>query len=257
MTETMISRWIAVDDMEIHRVNRKAREVTAYATFFSQPAEIHDKHGHYFEEINRAAFNRTISHGIGRVQVYYNHGYDLTGRPNVLGAVPIATPVDIRPDGRGLLTISRYNDGEVADAVLAAWEGGQIRGQSFNGRVHQDREIGQREGIPHIERMELGLKEYGPTPSPAYDGDGLVMIRTKDDLAELVRSMIQDIAVGTPQASPTASDTSAPGTSGHSAEDQDPAVGHSSRTRQLAQLKLKAARITKTGVRHAPSPPVG
>jgi hypothetical protein len=39
MTETLISRWVAIDDMEIHRVNRKAREVTAYATFFGQPAD--------------------------------------------------------------------------------------------------------------------------------------------------------------------------------------------------------------------------
>lgn len=256
MTDKLISRWVAVDDMEIHRVNRKAREVTAYATFFGQPAEIRDKHGHYFEEINRAAFNRTISHGIGRVQVYYNHGYDLTGRPNILGAVPVATPLEIRPDGRGLLTISRYNDGDVADAILAAWEGGQIKGQSFNGRVHADREIGEKGGLPHIERMELGLKEYGPTPSPAYDGDGLVMIRSQDDLAELVRSMIQDIAAGTPQAPPIAPSTTGDPAVRPSVTVTDPASGHSSRTRQLAQLKLKAARIT-TGVRHAPSPPIG
>lgn len=240
--DKIISRWVAVDDMEIHRVNRKAREVTAYATFFGQPAEIRDKHGHYFEEINRAAFNRTISHGIGRVQVFYNHGYDLTGRPNMLGAVPIATPSDIKADGRGLLTISRYNDGEVADAVLAAWEGGQIKGQSFAGRVYQDREIGQREGIPHVERTELGLREYGPTHSPAYDGDGLVMIRSQDDLAELVRSMIRDIATGTPSAPPAAGTTgataSAPGT-----EDEDSTSGHSSRNARVARARAARMRM--------------
>jgi HK97 family phage prohead protease len=238
----LISRWVAIDDMEIHRVNRKAREVTAYATFFGQPTEIRDKHGHYFEEINRAAFNRTISHGIGRVQVFYNHGYDLTGRPNMLGAVPIATPSSIKPDARGLLTISRYNDGEVADAVLAAWEGGQVKGQSFSGRVYQDREIGEREGIPHVERTELGLREYGPTHSPAYDGDGLVMIRSQDDLAELVRSMIQDIAAGTHTAPPAGSTTGAtadaPG-----AEDEDSTSGHSSRNARVARARAAKIRL--------------
>jgi HK97 family phage prohead protease len=243
MSDKLISRWIAVDDMEIHRVNRKAREVTAYATFFGQPAEIRDKHGHYFEEINRSAFNRTISHGIGRVQVYYNHGYDLTGRPNILGAVPVATPTDIRPDGRGLLTISRYNDGDVADAILAAWEGGQIRGQSFSGRVHQDRELGQREGLSHIERMELGLKEYGPTPTPAYDGDGLVMIRSQDDLAELVRSMIQDIAAGTPQASPAAGTNDGTPSGPPAGTQTDPADGHSSHNRNLARARANKLRL--------------
>jgi HK97 family phage prohead protease len=229
MTDQLISRWVAIDDFDIKR-DRKGREVTAYATFFGQPSEIRDKHGHYWEEINRSAFNRTVSHGIGRVQVYYNHGYDLSGRPNILGAVPIATPVDIRADGKGLLTISRYNDSQVADAVLAAWEGGQIRGQSFNGRVHQDRELGKRDGIPHIERMELGLKEYGPTPTPAYDGDGLVMIRSQDDLAELVRSMIQEIAAGTHNAPPAAgtNDGTPPGPP--AGTETDPTTGHSDRS---------------------------
>lgn len=236
MNERYIARVVALDDFDIKRVNRKAREVTAYATFFGQPAKIRDKHGHYWEEINRAAFNRTISHGVGRVQVFYNHGYDLTGRPNMLGAVPVATPQQIKPDGRGLLTVSRYNDGELADAILAAWEGGQIKGQSFSGRVYQDREVGQRDGIPHIERTELGLKEYGPTHSPAYEGDGLVMIRSQDDLAELVRSMIQDIAAGTPLAPPTDSTTSAT-PAGPGAEETDSAVGHSTRNARVARAR--------------------
>lgn len=241
MADKLISRVVALDDFDIKRVNRKAREVTAYATFFGQPTEIRDKHGHYWEEINRSSFNRAISHGIQRVQVFYNHGYDLTGRPNILGAVPIASPQSIKPDGRGLLTVSRYNDGELSEAVLAAWEGGQIRGQSFAGRVYQDRVIGQREGLDHVERTELGLKEYGPTHSPAYDGDGLVMIRSQDELAELVRSMIQDIAAGTPLASPEESTTSAT-PSGPGAEDEDPAESHSRFARE--RLALKRRRIT-------------
>lgn len=207
MSDRLISRWVAIDDMEIHRVNRKAREVTAYATFFGQPAEIRDKHGHYWEEINRAAFNRTLSHGIGRVQVFYNHGYDLSGRPNILGAVPIASPTSITPDRKGLLTVARYNDGEVADAVLAAWEGGQIRGQSFSGKVYQDRVKGNRGGLEHIERTELGLREFGPTHSPAYEGDGLVMMRS--DLEDLIRGMVSTLIdpTGTPLAAPVGNST--------------------------------------------------
>jgi HK97 family phage prohead protease len=249
IVDKFISRWVAIDDMEIHRVNRKAREVTAYATFFGQPAEIRDKHGHYFEEINRAAFNRTLSHGFGRVQVFYNHGYDLSGRPNILGAVPIASPTDIKPDGKGLLTISRYNDGEVADAVLAAWEGGQIRGQSFSGKVYQDRTKGSRDGLEHIERTELGLKEFGPTHSPAYDGDGLVMMRA--DLEELVRSMIPSLinTAGTPPASPAASTTRAT-PSGPGAEDEDSGPAHSSHARE--RLTLKRRRLTG-GLDNAPT----
>lgn len=246
MAESIL-RTIPLDDFDIKR-NVSGRTVTAYAAVFGQPTEIRDKHGHYWEEINRAAFNRTISHGIDRVNVFYNHGYDLSGRPNGLLAVPFATPVEIRPDGRGLLTVSRYNDGDLADAILAAWEGGQIKGQSFSGSVHQTRERGKRDSIPHIERTELGLREYGPTYSPAYTGAGLVMIRSQDDLAELVRSMIQEIATGTPSAPLVASGgTSIPGPS----TTTDPAAGHSSRNHLRArQLALKARRLTTTGVRH-------
>lgn len=247
--DKLISRWVAIDDMEIHRVNRRAREVTAYATFFAQPAEIRDKHGHYFEEINRSAFNRTISHGISRVQVFYNHGYDLSGRPNILGAVPIASPTSIKADSRGLLTIARYNDGEVADAVLAAWEGGQIRGQSFAGKVYADREIGERDGLPHIERTELGLREFGPTHSPAYDGDGLVMMRA--DLEELVRSILPTLIdpAATPSAPARGSSTgSTPPGSG--TEDTD-SRSHSGHARE--RLTLKRRRLTG-GMTDAPTP---
>lgn len=242
--DRMISRVYALDDVDIKRVDRKGREVTAYAAVFGQPAEIRDKHGHYWEEINRSAFNRTLSHGVSRVQVFYNHGYDLTGRPNMLGAVPVASPVRVEPDGRGLITVSRYNDGELADAILAAWEGGQIRGQSFSGKVYQDRKIGQRSGIDHIERTELGLREYGPTHSPAYEGAGLVMIRSNDDLAELVRSMIHELA-GTQPASPA----SPGGTSPDLAAPTDSGQAHSSRNTR-ALLALKRKRLTLTGVRH-------
>lgn len=244
MSERLISRWVAIDDVDIHRVNRKMREVTAYATFFGQPTEIRDKHGHYWEEINRSSFNRTLSHGIARVQVFYNHGYDLSGRPNILGAVPIASPVSIKPDGRGLLTVSRYNDGEVADAVLAAWEGGQIKGQSFSGKVYQDRVKGQRDGLEHIERTELGLREFGPTHSPAYDGDGLVMMRS--DLEDMIRAIVPTLIdpAGTPLASPPGSTTSTT-PPGPGADDVDSALGHSSLRDRYA---LRVKRMKALGV---------
>jgi len=223
MPVELIERTFELDDFEVKRSDSRGRTVTAYAAVFDQETEIRDQHGHYWEGIHRSSFNRTLTRGIERVGVYYNHGYDLSGKPNGLLAVPFATPLEIKPDGRGLLTISRYNDGELADAVLAAWEGGQIKGQSFRGRVFDSRKRGRRAGVERIERTELGLKEYGPTPTPAYDGAGLVAIRSRQDLEELVRSMISDIT-GTPSASPANSATSAtaePGTSGGSVAEGD------------------------------------
>jgi len=237
MPTELIERMFEHDDFEIKR-DRTGRTVTAYAADFGQEAEIRDQHGHYWEGINRAAFNRTLSHGINRVKVFYNHGYDLTGKPNGLLAVPFATPVEVKPDGRGLLTISRYNDGDLADAVLAAWEGGQITGQSFRGRVYQSRERGKRGNLPRIERMELGLKEYGPTHSPAYEGAGLVAIRSQEDLAELIRSMISDIT-GTPTGA--APETEAITPAGPDGAGDSSADGHSSRTRARRNAMLLRA----------------
>lgn len=191
-----IDRTYTITDLDIVRTDRAGRTVTAYAAVFDQEAEISDQFGHYVETIHRSAFNRAISHGITRINVFYNHGYDLSGKPNMLGAVPIATPREVKPDGKGLLTRSHYNDGELADAVLAAWAGGQITGQSFRGAIYQTENRGKRGALKHLERRELGLKEYGPTHSPAYAGAGLVAIRSQDELTELVRSMISTM-IGT------------------------------------------------------------
>lgn len=241
----MIDRTYAVSDLDITRTDRAGRTVTAYAAVFGQDAEIQDVHGHYIERIHRSAFNRAISRGVERVSVFYNHGYDLSGKPNMLGAVPIATPVEIRPDGKGLLTISRYNDGELADAVLAAWEGGQITGQSFRGAVQDSKDHGRQGRLRVIERTQLGLKEYGPTHSPAYVGAGLVAIRSQDELAEMMRSMISEMigaASVTDQARTLAADerTAGNGTPG------DLPTGHSSRTR--ARRNLQRVRALELGV---------
>jgi HK97 family phage prohead protease len=233
-----IDRTYEITDLDIVRTDRAGREVTAYAAVFDQEAEISDQFGHYTESIHRGAFNRAISHGIARVNVFYNHGYDLSGKPNMLGAVPIATPVEIKADSRGLLTRSRYNDGELADAVLAAWAGGQVTGQSFRGAIYQSHETPGRGRLKHIERRELGLREYGPTHSPAYAGAGLVAIRSQDDLAVLIRSMISSM-IGTPPGqvdSPIQEDDSAPAGNvpGDSADD-----GHSSRTRAQYAMRMR------------------
>lgn len=238
----MIARTFTVDDFEVKRSSPRGRTVTAYAAVFGQDAEIMDAHGHYIERIHRSAFNRAISHGIQRVGVFYNHGYDLSGKPNMLGAVPIASPLEITPDGKGLLTVSRYNDGELADAVLAAWEGGQITGQSFRGGVFQHKTVGRQGALKIIERTELGLKEYGPTHSPAYEGAGLVAIRSQEELAELIRSMISDMT-GTPKAPPVTSGTPDPGP----ATTGDSHTVHSSRTR--ARQILLRAKAAELGVR--------
>lgn len=185
MTELYARSW-ALDDIEILRGadgHGDGRTVKAYAAVFDTPAEIQDQHGHYMEQIDRRAFNRQLGLGIQRVHVLYNHGLTAHGTPaSGTGSVPIGSPVDIKADSRGLLTVTRYNRSELADHVLEAIRNGDIRGYSFRGRIFKSNpermpRATRSGGLPTIVRTELGLSEYGPTPSPAYLDAGILAIR--------------------------------------------------------------------------------
>ena len=81
--------------------------------------------------------------------------------------------MDIKADARGLRTVTRFNKSELADAVLEAIRAGDLKGYSFRGRIFKSSPEAlprTRRGaaLPTVTRLELGLTEYGPTPSPAY-----------------------------------------------------------------------------------------
>jgi len=180
------ARSWALDDIQILRAGDgygDGRTVEAYAAVFDTPAEISDQHGHYNEVIARTAFNKTLQEGIGRVKVFYHHGMTLHGTPSGgESSVPIGSPLDIRADGRGLRTITRYNRSSLADAVLEAIRSGDIPGYSFRGRIFKStparvpRSTSGR--LATVTRTELGLTEYGPTPSPAYPDAGILAMRS-------------------------------------------------------------------------------
>jgi len=181
------------------------RTVEAYAAVFERPTEISDVHGHYQEVIDRTAFNRTLSHGIDRVGVYYHHGMTLHGTPSDLGSVPIGRALEVRPDRRGLLTVTRYNKSDLADAVLESIRNGDIRGYSFRGpiiRSNPRRPPRVRAGapLPLWRHMELGLGEFGPTPSPAYVEAEIMALRSSR-IAEVLAAAglaITDVSSSTP-----------------------------------------------------------
>lgn len=175
-----ITRTVPLLDYEIAR-DGDGRTVTAYAAAFGNLYEVRDGDGHYDEKINPAAFNRTIKRGaVKTAQVHYNHGLTLWGTPSDRYSMPLGTPEDIRADGRGLLTVTRYAKTELGDEVLELWRAGAIRGQSFRGQVYRSsRPTVGPSGRPIIERLELGLREYGPTPNPANAEATVVAIRSQ------------------------------------------------------------------------------
>lgn len=187
----MYARSWALDDIQILRAADgygDGRTVEAYAAVFGVPTEITDRHGHYYEVIDRNAFNMQLGLGVDRVGVFYHHGMTIHGTPSDLGSVPIGSPVEIRADKKGLRTITRYNTTPLAESVLDAIRNGDIRGYSFRGRIFKSNPLRvprvTRGGkLPTITRTELGLTEYGPTPTPAYAEAGILAMRALQMLA--------------------------------------------------------------------------
>lgn len=243
MIETYARTW-DLDDIEIQR-GGDGRTVTAYAAVFGQDAEIRDQHGHYIERIDARAFAKTLQEQRPeRIGVLYNHGFDATGRPNMLGSVPIGTPIEIKADGRGLLTVTRYNKSEMADAVLAAIEGGQVRGQSFRGRIFKSTKA-RGERLPVITRTELGLREYGPTHAPAYEGAGILAVRSASELEEMLRTMISSMIPGTALAA-AAEESSTPTREPETGE-SDPHSRRAKAARNAMVMRARAMGVIANG----------
>lgn len=250
--ELTYARTWAVDDIVV-RSGGDGRTVEAYAAVFDTPAEIHDQHGEYIEVIDRAAFNRTLAHGISRVGVFYHHGMTLYGTPSDLGSVPIGKPLEVAPDARGLRTVTRFNGSQLADAALEAIRNGDIAGYSFRGRIIQPKPAGRisrnRDGsLRTIVRTELGLTEYGPTPTPAYSGAGILAVRSAQTLAADLAALADEqrdelirLLAATPDVDP-AVDTATP-VPGPGAEDP-PQQRHSGRLAIVrARQRMDAIRL--------------
>jgi phage head maturation protease len=159
--------------------------------------------------LDRAVFNRAISDSApagGRanwkVGVFYNHGMTLMGTPSDRHSMPIGIPLEIKVEPRGLLTVTRYSRSTLADEILDNIREGSISGYSFSGAFRRSTPAKPRGGwrpdnaggLTTVRRLESTLREYGPTPFPAYATASVVGMRA----AELLQygytpQQVQDI----------------------------------------------------------------
>jgi HK97 family phage prohead protease len=248
-------RSFPLEDIRV-RAGGDGRTVEAYAAVFDTPTEIHDQDGHYLESIDRRAFDRTLqgaapagSRSTWNVQVLYNHGRTLMGTPSDRNSLPIGTPVEVRADSRGLLTVTRYNKTGLADEVLEAIRSGSVSAQSFSGGFgRSDPGRAPRMGwrpdaggkLKTVRRQEIALREYGPTPFPAYPDAAVVGVRAEQflslygQLSEEERERLADmLRTGTPLETPAEGDPAGPPATGDPAPAgpaaEDPPKGHSAR----------------------------
>ncbi len=200
-TPVKFDRDFPLEDISI-RAGGDGRTVDAYAAIFETPVPIHDADGDYIEVIDPAAFNRILpklapqgSRANWRVGVFYNHGMTIHATPSERGSMPIGIPLEIKVDQRGLFTRTRYHKGELADQVLEAIREGSLSGYSFSGRFDRSTPPTPRGGfkpgrggLPVVRRTESTLREYGPTPFPAYPDAGVTAVR-----ADLVTAQLDQI----------------------------------------------------------------
>lgn len=211
-------RWWPLEDIEISRAHNDGRTVVALAAVFDEPYPVSDQYGDYDELVERSAFNKWLADGgVTRAMCLYNHGMTVHGSPSDMYSVPLGRPLEITPDGRGLKTITRYNDGPDVDRVLEAIRNGAIRGQSFRGRIVRSTPNNRRYSIANgkrttVTRHELGLTDYGPTPSPVAAGAEILAIRsllglgTDEQLAEFIRANTSTTPTGPETTSTTSTE---------------------------------------------------
>jgi HK97 family phage prohead protease len=258
-------RAVALDDIRI-RAGGTGRTVEAYAAIFDEPAEIVDQDGHYYEMNDRTAFNRSIAHHQGSFPVVYHHGMTLAGTPSERGSVPIGVSTEVRVDKHGVLTVSEYGRTPLADEVLEQIRLGSVKAQSYGGRfVRSDPRRpsgGFRKGadgrLRTVTRLEVAMREFGPTPFPAFAGAAITGIRAQqvlgalltapaDRRAALLDQLDQFDHLATPLDEVDSAEVDATGTpddpdSAEPATD-DPAPRHS-RSIPLS-MRIRAARIAR------------
>ena len=237
-------RAFPLEDISV-RSGGDGRTVEAYAAVFDRSVPIRDNQGEYMEVIAPGAFKRTIGHRGTNFGVFYNHARGIHGQPSDLFSLPLGTPLEVREDARGVVTVTRYNKNPLADQVLESIRNGDIRGQSFSGSfIHSDPKpprYGFRAAddgtLTTVTRTEIAMREYGPTPFPAYDDAAIVGVRAM--LADLLtpEQLAQILAFSTRGSGP---DDGAhhPDNSGSVAEDSP--AGHS--VRQWTPTQREIAR---------------
>jgi len=175
-----IERYMPLTDLAVRSVGG-GNIIDAYAAAFSPvESEIRDHEGHYIEQIDRSAFDRTIQQrGISAVGVIFNHGKTIHGTPSERFSMPYGKPIAIVADQHGLMTSTEVSRTELGEEILQLVNDGVIKGQSFSGATYktETRKNIARGGLPTKVRMELGLREYGLTPFPSYDDAHVVAVR--------------------------------------------------------------------------------
>lgn len=142
---------------------------TLYGYFarFNEPTEINNPvEGHFIERIAPGAFTKTLQERGRSIPVLFHHGLD-----PAIGMRPLGVPSVVRQEDTGVYAEVPLDDTSYNRDLAASLRSGAL-GQSFRFRPITARDTWTKaaDGMPEVTRGEVVLREFGPTPIPAYSG---------------------------------------------------------------------------------------
>src|SRR5829696_2650781 len=234
------------------RSDGSGRVVESYFAVFDKPAEVRDQDGHYYEVNARSLFTKTLADRGLNFPVFYNHARTLDGTPSGEFSLPIGVPLEISPDERGVFNAVCYLENPLADHVLGGIRSRAIRGMSFSGHYLKSTKSRpyKRGALPVITRHEMKLREFGPTPIPAFAEAEILGFRAQQflgvllaaDADERLRLLQQFEGLSTLAIEPASLFGGTP--PGAATLADEPGVTHSARSIPLG-ARVRAARIAR------------
>ena len=177
-----------------------------YGAVFSQSTRIDSWEGLFDEQIDRSAFEKTLSERTPVLQ--FDHGRD-----PATGTVPIGSIKEIRGDDHGLFVQARLHDNARVEPIRQAIASGSVDGMSFRFQVIRDAWDESSE-VPMRTLKEVSLLEVGPVVFPAYAGASvgvrsILATLPEDERAALIEEIRQAILLDVPDVDAAVLGTSA------------------------------------------------
>jgi phage head maturation protease len=136
---------------------------------FNRWAEIDSPvEGHFMERIAAGAFAKTVRENFSNIRAILSHGKDPSLGQTVLGKIESITEGADGASAR--INLFRSVPGLLLDGLRAGVYGASFRGDALQSKVvsRPKRSDHNPKGLPEITRLEIRLRDVGPTPFAAY-----------------------------------------------------------------------------------------
>ena len=137
---------------------------------FNRWQEISDAQGRYLERLSPGVFRKSLKERFAGIRAVLSHGKDPSLGSTVLGKI-----AEIREEAEGAIArvnLFRAVPELLLDGLRAGVYGASFRGEPIKSETNWHPGISRHnpEGIPEVTRLEIRLRDIGPTPFAAYEG---------------------------------------------------------------------------------------